>query len=489
MRLQRSILTALASLALAAPALAQTETPVGTAFTYQGQLQKGAGPHNGTADFVFRMYDAAAGGLQHGSTNTVTGLAVSNGVFTTTLDFGNPYSGRAVWLEIQVKTPGDANYTTLSPRQRIHAVPYAVTSLNGGGGPWLTQPGGINYNGHVGIQSLPSSAIALTVAVPSGVDNNGLYVNSSSASYATMVVRNFGTNGYGIFDDTSGRHHLAGNLGIGLLPTVPLDVLNPLGKAVKIVGTGSILDDESVSLSVWGNTGGGVFGRSQIGILSRSTDNRAIAGFSTNSFGVTGDCTAAQTWGALGTANEGVFGFSGNVARPAAHFMAPSGGTAINAEGLVKVKTLQILGGADVAEPFDIRGGDGDGAAAPEPGSLVVIDEANPGDLRVSDRAYDTRVAGVVSGANGLAPGMVLRAEGGELADGAHAVALTGRVWCKADAGYGAIAPGDLLTTSPTSGHAMKASDASRRSGAVIGKAMTALADGRGQVLVLVNLQ
>ena len=62
-------------------------------------------------------------------------------------------------------------------------------------------------------------------------------------------------------------------------------------------------------------------------------------------------------------------------------------------------------------------------------------------------------------------------------------------MWCKVDAGFGAVKPGDLLTTSPSAGHAMKAGDAWRRAGAVIGKAMTSLEDGRGLVLVLVNLQ
>jgi hypothetical protein len=66
---------------------------------------------------------------------------------------------------------------------------------------------------------------------------------------------------------------------------------------------------------------------------------------------------------------------------------------------------------------------------------------------------------------------------------------MTGRVWCREDAGYGAIAPGDLLTTSATPGHAMRATDVSRRAGAVIGKAMTSLEGGRGLVLVLVSLQ
>jgi hypothetical protein len=120
---------------------------------------------------------------------------------------------------------------------------------------------------------------------------------------------------------------------------------------------------------------------------------------------------------------------------------------------------------------------------------VVVIDESRAGDMKVSDRAYDTRVAGVISGANGLKPGMVMQAEGAEHAGGEHPVALTGRVWTKVDASFGAIRPGDLLTTSPTPGHAMRAGDAARRAGAVIGKAMTSFEGGRGLVLVLVSLQ
>ena len=70
-----------------------------------------------------------------------------------------------------------------------------------------------------------------------------------------------------------------------------------------------------------------------------------------------------------------------------------------------------------------------------------------------------------------------------------HAVALSGRVWCKATvSGAGAIEPGDLLTTSDVAGHAMKSIDAERSHGAIIGKAMTGLNED-GFVLVLVNLQ
>ena len=73
--------------------------------------------------------------------------------------------------------------------------------------------------------------------------------------------------------------------------------------------------------------------------------------------------------------------------------------------------------------------------------------------------------------------------------ENAPPVALSGRVYVYCDASGAAIEPGDLLTTSDTPGHAMKAADHARAQGAVIGKAMTALESGRSPVLVLVSLQ
>lgn len=151
-----------------------------------------------------------------------------------------------------------------------------------------------------------------------------------------------------------------------------------------------------------------------------------------------------------------------------------------NSAGEVFVNVLNILGGADLAEPFEMP------EETPK-GAVMVIDEDHPGELKVSSVAYDTRVAGIVSGANGVEPGLKLRQEGA-LDHGQH-VALNGRVYALADATGGAIKPGDLLTTSDTPGHAMRVSDPARAPGAVIGKAMSALKAGRGYVLVLVSLQ
>ncbi|MBE7457559.1 MAG: hypothetical protein KJ057_02700 [Phycisphaerae bacterium] len=160
----------------------------------------------------------------------------------------------------------------------------------------------------------------------------------------------------------------------------------------------------------------------------------------------------------------------------------------LHVNGTTRTTVLEITGGSDIAEPFNVNGAEGPGAAI-EPGMVVAIDPSCAGELRLADQPYDTRVAGVISGAGGVNPGMTLT-QTGSIADGVHPVALTGRVYCwvDADAG-GAVRPGDMLTTSATPGHAMKASSRKRAHGAIIGKAMSSLDSGKGLVLVMVNLQ
>lgn len=152
--------------------------------------------------------------------------------------------------------------------------------------------------------------------------------------------------------------------------------------------------------------------------------------------------------------------------------------------GRVITDILQITGGADLSEQFDISGP----GSAIQPGMTVCIDPSAPGQLALSSTAYDRKVAGIVSGAGGVRPGMLMGQQG-SLADGGYPVALTGRVWTWCDASEAPIEPGDLLTTSARAGHAMKAADSTRAPGATLGKAMSSLDHGQGLVLVLVNLQ
>ena len=164
----------------------------------------------------------------------------------------------------------------------------------------------------------------------------------------------------------------------------------------------------------------------------------------------------------------------------------------INVVGNVVAQVLHITGGADLSEHFEVNAApDFDNNAVTkqiEPGLVVSIDPDNPGKLVVSGHAYDKSVAGIISGAGGVKPGMLM-GQSGSIADGSHPVALTGRVYCWADASNGPINPGDLLTASNTPGHAMKVTNHAKAQGSIIGKAMTSLKKGKGLVLVLVTLQ
>jgi hypothetical protein len=139
-----------------------------------------------------------------------------------------------------------------------------------------------------------------------------------------------------------------------------------------------------------------------------------------------------------------------------------------------------ILENADTAEDFEIAG-----KHDVAPGTVMVIDDS--GKLCSCARAYDRRVAGVISGAGELRPGIIL---GRTSAPGTRMpVALNGRTYCLVDATDRAVKVGDLLTTSQTPGHAMRADDPLAAFGAVIGKAMAPLDDGIGLIPILVSLQ
>jgi hypothetical protein len=138
------------------------------------------------------------------------------------------------------------------------------------------------------------------------------------------------------------------------------------------------------------------------------------------------------------------------------------------------------LRGADCAENFDIAITD-----KIVPGTVMVIDHDER--LRPSENAYDTKVAGVVSGAKNLRPGIILGSEPGK--GYSVPIALSGKVYCRVDAQKHSIRVGDLLTTSTTVGHAMKAADPLKAFGAVIGKALCPLQKGNGLIPILVALQ
>jgi hypothetical protein len=138
--------------------------------------------------------------------------------------------------------------------------------------------------------------------------------------------------------------------------------------------------------------------------------------------------------------------------------------------------------GEDFAEDFDIGTGQ---LNEIEPGTVMVLDEK--GGVVPSHMAYDKKVAGVISGAGGYRSGIILGRQ--QCQSNRLPIALMGKVYCKVDATQSSIEIGDLLTTSPKKGHAMKANDPYKAFGAVVGKALDSIKEGIGVIPILVALQ
>ena len=113
-----------------------------SAFTYQGRLSDGGTAANGTYDLQFSLFDSLAGGAQVGSTQTISSVAVSSGIFSVQLDFGaGAFTGPTRFLEIAARLSGAQSFTTLAPRQPITSTPYAIRSLNAASADAVTVSG------------------------------------------------------------------------------------------------------------------------------------------------------------------------------------------------------------------------------------------------------------------------------------------------------------------------------------------------------------
>ncbi len=222
---------------------------------------------------------------------------------------------------------------------------------------------------------------------------------------------------------------------------------------------------------------GGVVGVNTVGgpgIYGTSDNGVGVSGVSVHNEGMHA-ASSSKT-----TAAMAVYQLNPDSDRPALYAKHAGHRAAAVFEGNVVVTGSIEFANADCAEDFDIAS-----ASAAEPGTVMVLDD--DGALRESTHPYDTRVVGVVSGAGHYKPGVVLDKHPSRV--DRKPIALLGKAFCKVDAQFGAIKVGDLLTTSPTTGHAMRVEDPLRAFGAVIGKALRPLLSGQGLVPILIVLQ
>jgi hypothetical protein len=164
-----------------------------TAFTYQGRLTDSSLPTSGTYDFEFVLFDALTAGSQVGL-NTVTGVAVTNGIFTVDLSFGAAaFPGADRFLETRVKRPADSGYTVLSPRRQIASVPYAIRSQTVGtlGQASTTVYGSTSVTvANAAFVLVPGLTQTINVPANSVVQistDGGIQVNSTSATAFSAV--------------------------------------------------------------------------------------------------------------------------------------------------------------------------------------------------------------------------------------------------------------------------------------------------------------
>jgi hypothetical protein len=250
-----------------------------------------------------------------------------------------------------------------------------------------------------------------------------------------------------------------------------------------VYGRNTLVDGNGVI--GYSDRGRGVWGHSNqtgIGVLGESKDGQGVVGKSQTWQGVYG--WSGTNAGVVGESDNGngVWVRSHSPHEPGLFATNDKGGPAAVFAGNVVVTGDVILpNAADCAEEFDLVE-----TATVDPGTVMVLDAS--GALAASERAYDKCVVGVISGAGAYRPGIVLDRRPHPVGN-RQPLALVGKVFCKVDADFGAIAVGDLLTTSATPGHAMAALDSAKAFGAVIGKALQPLREGRGLIPILVALQ
>ncbi|MBK7809310.1 MAG: hypothetical protein IPJ51_23950 [Saprospiraceae bacterium] len=338
-------------------------------------------------------------------------------------------------------------------------------------------------SGNVGIGELPESGIKLDVKGNGSFYNNTIIDN---LSYNNSVLSLYGklpfpSTAYRYLKFDGQTIQSGGASNIANSPTAQNIYLNPLGGRVGI----NTITDITSPLSF-----PNVLGK-KISLWSGGNNNEFGFGIQTGEMQIytAGQDMISFGWGSSNNFLKTMSFFPGsstlNLYNSSGISTISLNADFIDGDGRIITQELQINGGSDLSENFDITK---DEAFRIRDGMLVSIDANIEGKLKITSCEKDTKIVGVISGANGIKTGMLMGQAGSE-ADGEYPIALVGRVFVLATDEDGEILPGDFLTSSKKKGYAKKVKNIAKSQGAIIGKAMGKRDKSTGYVLVLINLQ
>lgn len=316
---------------------AAPDVPVSTAFTYQGRLADSGAPANGAYDLRFSLFDAASGGAQVGSTQSLNDVTVADGYFTVALDLGaGVFEGDERWITVEVR-PGAStdSYTALDPRTQLASVPYALG----------LRPGAVVNTSQLDVP-------AITVGAPNA-NSNALVATGNGNGYAVIFGEDQSpAGGYGVYGKSGTGTGVRGEstswAGVWGESTLASGVVGISGGQFN----GGVFGQNTGSgYGVYGQAtaGAGVYGQSTnwLGVYGQSTNQAGVVGESSGHDGVRGTTTAANRIGVKGVANAtgsvgvwgesaantGVYAQSGALNGVALWGRNTTGGIALKAEG------------------------------------------------------------------------------------------------------------------------------------------------------------
>lgn len=359
---------------------AVSAAPIGTAFTYQGQLTKLGAPVNGTADLKFSLFTEAIGGSQVGATQTIPAVPVIDGLLSTQVDFGiSPYtSATEYWLQIEVRNPagGNGGYSLLGARQRMSAAPFSnatrgitVDSL---GRVTLnpTGPGSQNDQSFTVTAANPGMLSALAVSNGGFLTRLETFIDATSAGNPGDVTIRSHSPGIGYGDlrlNPTGNVIIgeqSGNVGIG--ETNPLRALHLSGNDVGMTLRDTTDADGpnarwSLDTQAFGQPGIALVRYDGSGANSNKSifvDNSGNVGIGTVGNATRGKVEINGSAGLSGILNHGFFG-PGGVAPNIASF---AGATSLHATGDIHAwvfrafsdaRIKNIVGRSDAAQDLE----------------------------------------------------------------------------------------------------------------------------------------